>query len=291
VEGYASRPEEDDTAYLNAVSPGYFATFGTPFLAGRDFDWHDRSDSPQVAIINDAMARYYFKNANPIGHSIALGDSKRAQIIGVVKDARYMSLREPIHRTAYLNVFQVPRAMGESLQLEVRTATEPLQLITAVRAQSRAIAAGVAVKGETTFSRQIDQSLINERLMATLSGFFGGLALLMATIGLYGVMAYAVGRRTSEIGIRMALGASRGRVLWTVMRETVALVLGGLVVGLPLVFAATHLIGRLLFGLAPSDPRTIALATMAMLAAAAAAGYIPARRASSVDPMVALRYE
>lgn len=290
AEGYTPMPREDNTVYVNRVSPGYFAAFGTPLLAGRDFDWRDRPESPQVAMINETMARYYFRHANAVGRWIALGGGKPAEIIGVVKDARYMSLREAVPRTAYLDVFQMPQ-MDKSLRLEVRAAGDPLQLAGAVRTVVRALANNVPVKDETTFDQQIDQSLIQERLVATLSGFFGGLALLLATIGLYGVLAYAVGRRTSEIGIRMALGAGRGSVLWMVLRETVGLVLCGIVIGLPLTLAATRLVGKLLFGLTPADPATAAWAVLIMLITAAGAGYLPARRAASIDPMVALRNE
>jgi predicted permease len=289
VEGYAPRPHEDNDVYVNAVSPGYFAAFGTPLLTGRDFDWRDRAESPQVAIVNEAMAHYYFRNASPLGRWVALGDRPPARIVGVVADAKYVSLREPDQRTVFVNAFQI--AVPGSLRLEVRTAGDPLQLVGPIRAGLREMNANVPIKDETTFERQIDESLLQERLMATLSGFFGGLALLLAAIGLYGVLAYAVGRRTSEIGIRMALGAGRKSVLWMVLRETAALVLGGILVGLPLTFAATRLIGKLLFGVTPTDPATIAVAVFTLLLAAAVAGYLPARRASSVDPMVALRYE
>ena len=291
VEGRTPPPNEDNDVYVNRVSPGFFATFGTRLLAGRDFDWRDRADSPPVVIINQTMARYYFHNSSPLGHRLALGRGAMAEIVGVVADARYMSLREPIQRTAYANAFQSVPAMDGSLRLEVRTATDPLQLLAAVRNEVRSLAAAVPVKNETTFERQIDESLIQERLMATLSGFFGALALLLAALGLYGVLAYAVGRRTAEIGIRMALGADRRSVLWMVMRETVGLVIGGIAVSLPLTLAATRTVEKLLFGLTPADPRTMALAILTMLAAAAAAGYLPARRATRVDPVVALRYE
>ncbi len=290
VEGYTPQPHEDTSVYVNRVSPGYFTTFGTRLLAGRDFDWHDRADSPPVVIVNQTMARYYFHDASPLGRWVALADGPPAKIVGVVADARYMSLREPLHRTAYVNAFQEPEMDG-SLSLEVRTAGDPLQLLPTIRAGLRALAANVALKNESTFEGQIDRSLLEERLMATLSGFFGALALLLAAIGLYGVLAYAVGRRTAEIGIRMALGADRRNVLWMVLRETVGLVLTGIAIGLPLTFAATRLVEKLLFGLTPADPLTMALAILTMLAAAAAAGYWPARRATRVDPLVALRYE
>jgi predicted permease len=290
VEGYTAAPHEDNTVYVNRVSPGYFAAFGTPLLAGRDFDWHDRPESLPVALINESMARYYFHNASPLGRWVVLGGGGPARIVGVVKDARYMSLREPIHRTVYMDEFQLAE-MDQGLGFEVRTTTNPLQLLAPIRSEVHKIGGNVPVKNETTFDRQIDQSLMQERLMATLSGFFGALALLLAAIGTYGVLAYAVGRRTNEIGIRMALGASGGSVLWMILRETVTLVLGGIAVGLPLTLAVTRLTGKLLFGLTPADPLTLALAMFAMAVTAAAASYLPARRAARVDPMVALRYE
>jgi predicted permease len=290
VDGYTPAPHEDNTVYINGVSPGYFATFGTPLLAGRDFDWHDRPESSPAALINETMARYYFHDASPLGRWVALGDRKPVRIVGVVKDARYMSLREPVHRTVYLDLFQMAE-MDAGLRFEVRAADHPLQLLAAVQAAVRAMGGHVPVKNETTFDRQIDESLIQERLVAALCGFFGSLALLLAAIGTYGVLAYAVSRRTNEIGIRMALGAGRRSVLWMVLRETVGLVLAGIVIGLPLTLAATRLTGKLLFGLTPADPLTMTLAILAMLSTAAAASYLPARRASRVDPMVALRYE
>ena len=290
VEGYTPQPHEDTSVYVNYVSPGYFATFGTPLVAGRDFDRHDRTDSPLVAIVNETMARYYFHNASPLGRWVALGDRQPAEIVGVVADAKYTSLREPTHRTVYQAVLQRP-GMDTSLRLEVRTTGDPLPLLGAVRAAVRETGSNVPVKNETTFDRQIDESLIQERLMATLSGFFGALALLLAGIGLYGVLAYTVGRRTAEIGIRMALGAGRRSVLWMVLRDTAGLVVCGIGVGLPLALASARLAGTLLFGLTPADPPTMALAVFTMLLAAGAAGYLPARRATRVDPMVALRYE
>ncbi len=291
VEGYTPQPHEDNDVYVNYVSPGYFAAFGTPLLAGRDFAWHDRPESPSVAMINESMARYYFHGASPLGRWVALGNRPPAQIIGVVADAKYINLREPVPSHSLHGRFPGATdvrftAAGGAHRLETRCKSWAQ-----FEGRWEPSALNVPIGNETTFEQLIDQSLIQERLMATLSGFFGALALLLAAIGLYGVLAYAVRRRTSEIGIRMALGADRTSVLWMVLRETVGLVLCGIAVGLPLALAATRLIGKFLFGLTPADPLTLAIAVVTLLATAAMAGFLPARRASSIDPMVALRYE
>jgi ABC-type antimicrobial peptide transport system permease subunit len=177
------------------------------------------------------------------------------------------------------------------MNFEVRVAGDPVQLITAVRQAVQSVDSNVPLFAVKTQSEQVDQSLARERTFAQLSTFFGLLALLLACIGLYGIMSYGVTRRTQEIGIRMALGARPGNVLWLVMRETLLLVLIGVAIGLPAALAATQLIASMLFGLMPNDPVTISAATIFMIGVAAFAGYIPARRAARVDPMIALRYE
>jgi predicted permease len=288
VEGYTPRPEEDKEAYMNRVAPKYFETLGTPLLAGRDFTLQDRKGTPTVAIINQTMARYYFRNSSPIGRHVTMGHDPM-EIVGVVGDAKYLSLRETTPRTVYLPCFQddlpwVPAVF-------VRTSLPISAIATPLRRAVRDLDKSVAVAGIKTLSQQVEQSLIRERMIAMLSSFFGLLALLLASIGLYGVMSYSVVRRTNEIGIRAALGATRRDVVWLVLRETMLLVALGIAIGLPAAIASARLIRDQLFGLEPADPLTVCGATLAIVAVAALAGYLPARRAAQVDPMVALRYE
>ncbi len=289
VEGYTPRPEEDKEADVSPVAPKYFETVGTPLLAGRDFTLQDRDGAPKVAIINQTMARYYFRNANPIGRHVSTKFTGNMEIVGVVGDAKYLSLRETTPRTLYLPYFQRELPWGPALF--VRTSLPISAIATPLRSAVRALDKNVPVKDIWTLYQQVEQSLISERLIAMLSSFFGLLALLLACIGLYGVMSYSVVRRTNEIGIRVALGAARWDVLRLVLQETMLLVAVGIGIGLPVALVSTRLIRSQLFGLEPNDPATICAATLLMLAVSALAGYLPARRAARVDPMEALRHE
>jgi predicted permease len=298
VEGYTPSPGEDMDIYLNATGTRFFETLGTPILVGRDFGPQDQSGSPLVALINQTMARRFFGRSNPVGKHFDLGpwsdnDGHRGiEIIGVVGDVKYLSLREKVPPTAYLPIQQLPReAVPGGVTVEVSSAVPPLGLVPQIRSLLRSIDARLSPTDVKTLAEQVDQSLYEERMMSALSGFFGVLALLLACIGLYGIMAYAVARRTSEIGIRMALGAERGRILRIVVREALILALLGIIIGVPTALAASRLVAAMLYGLKPTDPVTILAAVGLMSAVAVLAGYLPARRASRVDPLVALRYE
>ncbi len=289
VEGYTARPGEDKEAYRNDVAPKYFETLGTPLLAGRDFTMRDNKSTPKVAIINQTMARYYFGGADPIGRHVTSGDDQPREIVGVVGDAKYMSLREKPPRTLYTPVFQ--RDLPWDLSVFVRTNLPMSAVAGPIRDAVRSVDRNVTLNKIGSFSEQVEQSLIRERMIALLSSFFGLLALLLASIGLYGVMSYSVVRRTNEIGIRVALGAERRDVLRMVLRETMRPVIAGVAIGLPAALVSMRLIRDQLFGLGPGDPSTLCGAIIAIIAIAATAGYLPARRAARVDPMVALRYE
>ncbi len=288
VEGYTPRPDEDKEVYMNRVAPKYFETLGTPLLAGRDFTLQDGKGAPKVAIINQTMARYYFRNANPIGRHVTMGPDT-AEIVGVAGDAKYLSLRETAPRTLYQPCFQDDLPWGPAVF--IRTSLPAGAIAAPLGSVVRTLDRNVPVNDIRTLSQQVEQSLIRERMIAMLSSFFGLLALLLASIGLYGVMSYSVVRRTNEIGIRAALGATRRDMVWMVLRETMLLVAIGIAIGLPVAIASARLIRDQLFGLEPTDPLTLYGATLAIVAVAALAGYLPARRAARVDPMVALRYE
>jgi len=282
VEGQAS-----GTAHFNSIAPGYFDTIRTPLLLGRDFTLRDDSAAPTAAIVNEAFVRQFLHSGNPLGRHVSTAGAlkQNLEIVGVVKDAVSFSLRNPAPPAVYLSCFQRP--MGGAT-LEVLASGALAQVSTAVRQaiHDRLPDAPLVVQ---TFSAQVDRSLIQERLMATLASFFGVLALGLAAVGLYGVMSYGVTRRTGEIGIRMAVGARAGDVLWLVLRGTFGLVGVGVMLGLPAAWAASRLVATMLFGLSPTDPVTVAFATAVLVLVAALAAYLPARRASRVDPVVALR--
>jgi putative ABC transport system permease protein len=285
---------EDAVAYLNFISPGYLETLRTPLLAGRSFGEADTKTSAKVAIVNEALARRFFANSNPVGKyfRVKAEPGKEAvpiQIVGLVKNSKYESLREESSVTAYFPITQIPEH-AEEQTFELRTAMRPSALIPAVQEAVASVSKTIPLDF-TTLAQQVDDSLVQERLLATLSTFFGGLALLLAMIGLYGALSYLVTQRQGEFGIRMALGAPRGAILRLVMRDVVIVLAGGLTAGTCLAFATVGILQKMLFGLAPRDTFTFVAAIGVLAAVAIVAGYIPARRATRVDPMVALRYE
>jgi len=292
IEGYTPGPGESMDVYINAVGPRFFETLGTPLLLGRDFGPQDRAGSTWVGVINQAMSHRFFGDRNPIGRHFWWGwnDNRRYEIIGVVGDAKYLGLREEVPPTAYLYLPQDPKNLG-GITFEISGAIPAVGLVPQVRSLLQTIDSRLAASDVKTLAEQVDQSLYQERLVSTLSTFFGVLALLLACVGLYGVMSYAVARRTSEIGIRMALGAESNRILRMILREALFLAVAGIAIGLPVEWAANHAIAGMLYGLKPTDPITVVVCTLLMAGVAALAGYLPARRASRVDPMVSLRYE
>jgi predicted permease len=293
VEGYTPQPNEDMSINWTQVYPNSFATLGIPLLAGRDFGPQDSGEVEKVAVINESMARRFFGAENPVGRRFGFAlpfRSGEIEIIGVVKDAKYKNLREPGRPMFYLPFSQAGTGYGQ-MTLVVRTVGNPSLIAAAVQHEARALDPVMPMFQAETLAAQVDASLVQERLIATLSSVFGILALLLACIGLYGVMAYDVARRTHEIGVRMALGARARQVVQLVIGEMLRLVGIGVVIGLGAALAATRLVKSLLYGLQPHDPLTIGVAVFVLLAVAAVAGYLPARRASCVDPMVALRHD
>jgi predicted permease len=276
------------------VSPGYFQTLKTSFLAGRDFNERDTATSPKVAIVNQSFARALTNGANPVGMSFhsPVGPHQPefvVQIVGLVKDTKYHDLRDENVAIAFIPVAQYP-APEDSGILMIRSQAPLAETISAVKRRLAEANPEISLTFHV-FESDIRNTLVRERLMATLSGLFGFLAAVLAVIGLYGVIAYIVQRRTNEIGIRMALGAGRGSILRMILIDALLLLAVGIVVGLGLSVALAKTASSLLFGVKPADPITLGLAAALLAVVAAAASYIPARRASRVDPMVALRYE
>src|SRR5579864_2743719 len=292
IPGRVPTPTNDMAATHNVVGPSYFATMGIPLLVGRVFGPQDTENSAKVAVINQTMAQWYFPGVSPLGRRFGIGDdpkhSNDIEVIGVVKDAKHVSLQERPFPEAY---YPYTQRIGYYYDLEVRYSGDPQSIVAEVRRAVGEVDHNLPVTYQNTLAEQVDQSMASESLIARLSAFFGLLAVFLACIGIYGLMSYAVTRRTSEIGVRMALGAGRSKVLWLVMRESLLLVGLGLAIGLPAALAGDRFVSKMLFGLKPTDPVSMAGAAIVLLAFAALAGYLPARKASRVDPMVALRYE
>ncbi|MGH9451104.1 MAG: ABC transporter permease, partial [Terriglobia bacterium] len=296
IEGYTPKSASDNQvkAWVNAVGPQFFKTTGIKLLLGRGVGAIDTENSPKIAVVNEALARQVFGNGSPIGRRFAFGKPKSAAdeftIAGLVQNAKYGELRNADPPTVYVPYLQALSQAG-AVYFEVRTHGNPLAMVPSLRQVVNNVDKNLPLFDIHTETEKIGESLMQERLFAQLSSFFGGLALLLACVGLYGVLSYSVARRTNEIGIRMALGAQRGDILWMVLRETLLLIGIGVAIGVPCALAASKLVSRMLFGLKSTDPVTIGIATAVMLAVAVLAGYLPARRASRVDPLVALRYE
>jgi putative ABC transport system permease protein len=285
---------QPDTVNFNTVSADYFKTMGTPLLAGRSFNAHDTTSSEKVVIVTELFARKYFPNQNPVGQVFQIEEGQGQprpfnHIVGVVKDSKYTDLREQFTPLAFYAASQ-DTDPNASLQVMLRTSAPLASVTSEVSAAVASFGPSIVTEFQTMES-QVRDSLLRERLMATLSGFFGGLAALIATIGLYGVMSYMVARRKNEIGIRMALGADRGHVVRMVMREAAGLLAAGVAVGLVLSVIAARAATTLLFGLQPGDPATLAMAAAGLGIVAMLASYLPALRASRLEPTEALREE
>jgi putative ABC transport system permease protein len=285
---------DDALVYFNFISPGYFATFRTPLLAGRNFNQSDTKTSAQVAIVNETVARKFFPQGDALGHYFRIEAStgqpqKPIQIVGLVKDAKYETLREDAHATAYFPITQMTDHSGDQ-SFEIRTASSPASVIPAVQDAVASVSRTIPL-GFSTLAQQVDDSLVQERLLATLSTFFGALALLLAMIGLYGALTYMVTQRQKEFGVRMALGAPGQSILRLVMSDVGLVLAVGIPVGLGLSLAAVGLVQKLLFGLASRDVTTFVASAALLSVVAVLAGYIPALRATRVDPLVALRHE
>jgi predicted permease len=302
VEGYTPKDPDDAQIWFNRVSPRYFSTLGTRLAAGRDFDAGDVPTAPRVAIVNDAFARRFFQMTNVVGRQFRtrMRDTLSAPftIVGLVENAKYESLREDPGPIAYLAASQGEPGTEMTAELRIgcpqpvrgRTTHEcdPATLAPAVRLAVRRVNPRIILELET-LSNQLASSLSRERLLAALSALFGAIALLLATLGLYGVMAYSVARRTNEIGVRRALGADRGRIISLVLGEVGRVVLAGTLVGVTAAAWIGKLMSSFLFGTQPIEPLVLASAAALLGVVAAAAGFVPALRASRVDPMVALR--
>jgi predicted permease len=301
VEGVPRTEANSQDVLYNVIGTEFFDTFGLPLIAGRVFNANDREHSAAVAIVNETLARRFFPTGSALGHRFGLGnDPAHAadfEIVGVVKDAKYVSLSESPEMAAY---FPWQQHIQYFSNFSVRYTGSPAVITAEVRDAVSQVNRAVIVSNVATLSQQVDASIGNQQLIAQLSALFSLLATFLVCIGLYGLMSYVVARRTNEIGVRMALGAGRAAVQWMVMREILTLAGLGLALGIPIALLGAnlvvklenpHLLGRILFGVGPDDPLALAAAVLLMLAVAALAGYLPARRASRIDPMVALRDE
>jgi macrolide transport system ATP-binding/permease protein len=275
------------------VGPDFFATIQTPILLGRDISERDVFSPGKVAVVNELFARKFFNGENPLGRRFGLGRDAQPdiEIIGIAKTARFHSLKQEIPPVVYITYTHNPRQSLGQFVYEIRAAGDPMSLASSARRAVAEADAKVPVSSLMSQSRVIDQTIGQERTFATLCTCFALLAVLIACVGLYGSMSYSVARRTNEIGIRMALGARRTRLIWMVMREVLAMSAAGLAVGLPIAFATSKFVESFLFQMKPNDPVALWVAGGILLLASLAAGYGPAWRASRIDPWVALRNE
>jgi predicted permease len=291
IPGYVPKPDEPRTTpWVDGISPGYFRTLGIPIMLGRDFDDRDAASKAGVMIVNETFARHYFGEENPVGRHIGLAPGVfDIEIVGVVKDGKYTGLRERPVRMMY--VPQRERVGASQTTVLVRTAGDPMEFAPALRQKAIDVDRRAIVHNIATAQDLVDRSLLRERLVATISGLFGALALLLAAIGLYGVLSYGIARRTRELGIRIAIGAEGRSIRAMVLREAGWMLALGIAGGLAAAWGTGRIVSNLLYGVQPSDLASTGIAVAVLVATGTVAAWIPARRASRIDPIQALRYE
>ena len=295
VQGYTPQPGEDQEVQDLLTGPKYGETLGVPLLRGREINERDTAVSTRIAVVNEKFVEHYFKGQNPVGRTIKFDEDtdngQPLEIVGVIGNVKSQDQREQAEETVYRPILQIPDESAFSVSIHLRTLSDPASLAPVARQAINEVDDKLPIFDVTTLSDQMQERLQQDRLIAQLVSFFGMLALLLACIGLYGVMAQGVSRRTNEIGIRIALGARGKSIIWMVLREVLLLVLVGLVIGIPVALMATRFVSSQLFGLTGNDPLTILGAAVILTFVAILAGFVPARRASRVNPLIALRYE
>jgi predicted permease len=290
VAGYQSKEGEDMSPEYNAVGPAFFRTLGVQVVLGREFEERDRQGAAPVAIVNESFQKYFFGNESAVGHRLTQGNSgQEREIIGVVRDTKTVGVKDDIYRVVYVPIAQEEQVDGASFY--VRTASGAAAPGAAIRELMRGIDPTLPIFNLQTMEARMSDSLFTDRLLATLSTAFAVLATLLAAVGLYGVMSYAVARRRKEIGVRMALGADAGTVQRMVLREISVMAAVGIGTGLAAAIGLGQLVRSALFGLSPMDPVALAGAAVLLSVVVFVAGWMPARKASRVEPLRALRTE
>jgi predicted permease len=291
-QGIPRNPENGKQVLFNNVGNGFFSTMGIPLLAGRAFNVHDTQTSPKVAVINESMARRFFPSGSAIGQRFGMGDVPdhpgEIEVIGIVKDAKYIALDEGAQMAAYFPCTQNP-GFYENFAVRYAQGVNSQQLISDVRSAIAQTNPNILVNNVSSLEELVDRSIATQSLIARLSAFFGALAVFLACIGIYGLLSYSVVRRTSELGIRLALGAQSSSLLWMILRESILLLALGLAIGLPVTLVSTRILRSQLYQLSPLDPLAISLAVATIAVMTVVAAWLPARRATKIDPMVALR--
>ncbi len=294
VEGFVHKSGDDRGARFDQIGPGYFSTLGVPLLLGREINLHDTANSLRVCVINEAFAKHFFAGRNPIGKHVTDtygGGRLTMEVVGVAKDVRDHRLRGNTDERFYAPASQGIGGIPPSIYFEIRTTAEPQRVLNGIRKTVLEVNANLPILTSRTMRALVDNQNRQPRLIATLCGIFGAIALLLAATGLYGVLSYSVSRRTNEIGIRMALGADKGSVVEMILKETALMIAIGMAVGIAATIGTTRLVASRLYGLSAMDPATIAIAVGVLAMVALIAGYVPAARAARVNPMAALRHE